>query len=52
MSININIISDAIIERNSVIPLNTGKLIDINVLNGLLGNASEVVARKTAKHYG
>ena len=52
MGINIKSISGASIERNSVIPLKAGTLIDINVLHGMLCHVSETVVRKTAKHYG
>ena len=52
MGINIKRISDAIIERNSVIPLKSGTLIDVNVLHGMLFHESEDVARKIVKYYG
>ena len=52
MSINIKSSSGACIERNSVSPLKAGTLIDIKVLHGMLGHASEAVVRKIAKHYG
>ena len=52
MGINIKSSSGASIERNSVNPFKAGTLIDINVLRGMLGHASEAVVRKIAKHYG
>ena len=52
MGINIKSSSGASIERNSVSPLKAGTLIDINVLHGMLGHASEAVVRKIAKYYG
>ena len=52
MVINIKNSSGASIESNSGSPLKVGTLIDIIVLHGMLGHASEAVVRKTSKHYG
>ena len=51
MGIKIKSSSGASIERNIVSTLKAGTLIDIKVLHGMLGHASEAVVRKTAKHY-
>ena len=52
MGINIKSISRVSIERNSVSPFKSRRLIDIKVLHAMLGPASEAVVRKTSKHYG
>ena len=52
MGIKIKSSSGASIERNIVSTLKAGTLIDIKVLHGMLGHASEAVVKKTATHYG
>ena len=52
MGTNTKISSGASIERNSDSTLKAGTSIDIKILHGMLGHASEAFVRETVKHYG
>ena len=52
MGMNIKSRSGASIESNIVSPIKAETIIDIKVLHGILGHASEAVVRKKEKYYG